>query len=423
MTVSITHKFHSAKTDGVDTSVVQPSDWNDEHTITCGPGTVLGRTVGLAGAVQELPISVTSTGDVGIGTTAPTEKLHVAGKIRSEGNFTLAGTTGHYFYPYYASATNHSSIHSDNNGNMVFSTGTTTVEARLTLGGTQALFATPVSSTTSTGAGVAGNFKASEAGHSGFLGNSQDGGAYAYIGYQNANAIYTSAIGSRTVIRAVATSGVGVHATSNGSIAVYGVNTGGNAAGVYGVSVANYGVDGRTGNFSSGGVIGFSSLTSVYGILGYGNYSIYGSTSAILATGAWLVSDVRFKQVKDESPFTKPALDIVNALPIRAYRLMGPLAAGSLNGPDQFGWIAQEVEQEIPVAVSEIIIPPGDLAQRAFLKGVDTPEPGTPEAAALAEGDVTFKGLNEKYLVATLWAAVQELSAKVERLEKMDVQG
>jgi hypothetical protein len=421
MAILVTHKFQSAKTDGVDTTVVRPSNWNDTHNITCAGGVILGREVGSAGDVQELPLSF-SGGNVGINTTSPQARLDVNGTIRSNGNFTLAGATGFQIYPYYISASNHNSILAGGDGSLVFSTGTAGVSARLTLG-LSAAFTVPVVSSSSGSAGVAGSFQCNNSGHSGLVGLSQDGGAYAYLGYQNANGVYASANSTRTAIRSVASSGLSVHATSSGNIAVYAVTTA-NAAAVYGESSQNYGVDGRTTNASAGGVIGFAANTAIYGICGYANtYSFYGSTTAFLASGSWATSDERFKDVQEHSPFTKPALDIVRALPVLAFRIKGPWAATSVNGVDQFGWIAQQVEKEIPIAVSDLPVPPNDLAQRAFLKGVSVPEAGTAEADALAAEQMTFKGLNEKYLVATLWAAVQELSAKVEQLESRNVQG
>ena len=33
MTISITHAKTSSVTDGADTSLVQPSDWNDDHVV------------------------------------------------------------------------------------------------------------------------------------------------------------------------------------------------------------------------------------------------------------------------------------------------------------------------------------------------------------------------------------------------------
>jgi hypothetical protein len=56
MAISVTHTLVSAKADGADATLVQPSDWNAAHTITCAANVLLGRTSG-AGAVQELATS------------------------------------------------------------------------------------------------------------------------------------------------------------------------------------------------------------------------------------------------------------------------------------------------------------------------------------------------------------------------------
>ena len=77
MTVSLKHTFTSAKTDSADVTLVQPSNWNQEHVLTAAAGKVLGRDTSGAGNVQELPISVTSAGNV----TIPN-------------NFAVTGTTG-----------------------------------------------------------------------------------------------------------------------------------------------------------------------------------------------------------------------------------------------------------------------------------------------------------------------------------------
>ena len=69
MTLSIIHPFVNLKADGVDTTVVRPSDWNDEHTITLAAGKILGRDTSGAGAAQELPLSFTPAGDATFGGT------------------------------------------------------------------------------------------------------------------------------------------------------------------------------------------------------------------------------------------------------------------------------------------------------------------------------------------------------------------
>lgn len=57
MAVSVKHSKQSLIPNGVDTTRVQPSDWNAEHVLTLGGGYVLGRRAGAAGAAQELPLS------------------------------------------------------------------------------------------------------------------------------------------------------------------------------------------------------------------------------------------------------------------------------------------------------------------------------------------------------------------------------
>lgn len=54
MAISLKHTFQSAKSDGADSSLVQPSNWNAEHTITMGTGKLLGRTTASTGSVEEI---------------------------------------------------------------------------------------------------------------------------------------------------------------------------------------------------------------------------------------------------------------------------------------------------------------------------------------------------------------------------------
>ena len=103
MAISIKHKFQSAKADGPDSTVVQPSDWNDEHDIVLAGGKVLGRATGAAGAVQELPLAFDSTMQSVIpptGTTAQRPALPVEGMIRFNSTTSLheiyrGGAWGH----------------------------------------------------------------------------------------------------------------------------------------------------------------------------------------------------------------------------------------------------------------------------------------------------------------------------------------
>lgn len=57
MALSTKHSFVSAKADGVDSTLVQPSSWNAEHVLTAAAGKVLGTPTGST-TVSELPITV-----------------------------------------------------------------------------------------------------------------------------------------------------------------------------------------------------------------------------------------------------------------------------------------------------------------------------------------------------------------------------
>ena len=59
MTLHWLHKFTSTKTDGIDSTLVKPSNWNDEHKVSTDTvtGVVLGRDNQGAGDIEELPAS------------------------------------------------------------------------------------------------------------------------------------------------------------------------------------------------------------------------------------------------------------------------------------------------------------------------------------------------------------------------------
>jgi hypothetical protein len=56
MTISVIHPFVSGKADGGDTSLVRPSNWNDEHTFTMATDKLLGRGTAGTGAVEEITL-------------------------------------------------------------------------------------------------------------------------------------------------------------------------------------------------------------------------------------------------------------------------------------------------------------------------------------------------------------------------------
>jgi hypothetical protein len=56
MAISIVHQFVSAKPDGVDSSLVQPSNWNAPHTIQMATARLIGRTTAGTGAAEEITV-------------------------------------------------------------------------------------------------------------------------------------------------------------------------------------------------------------------------------------------------------------------------------------------------------------------------------------------------------------------------------
>ena len=54
MSISLKHTKTSTVPDSGDTTLVQPSDWNSEHALTCSTSTVLGRSTVGSGSVEEI---------------------------------------------------------------------------------------------------------------------------------------------------------------------------------------------------------------------------------------------------------------------------------------------------------------------------------------------------------------------------------
>jgi hypothetical protein len=56
MTISLIHDFVSPKSDGSDTTLIQPSNWNAEHALEQATATLLGRKTAATGATEEIPL-------------------------------------------------------------------------------------------------------------------------------------------------------------------------------------------------------------------------------------------------------------------------------------------------------------------------------------------------------------------------------
>lgn len=57
MAVSLKHKFTSSIPDDADTSIVRPSNWNDEHDLLLATNRLLGRTTAGTGSAEEISVS------------------------------------------------------------------------------------------------------------------------------------------------------------------------------------------------------------------------------------------------------------------------------------------------------------------------------------------------------------------------------
>lgn len=92
MAISVKHQFESAVADGVDDTVVQPSDWNSEHAITLAGSTLLGRHSGTSGAAEEVALGSGLEFSAGTLRTALTGVLYALGSI--SGSVTLDAANG-----------------------------------------------------------------------------------------------------------------------------------------------------------------------------------------------------------------------------------------------------------------------------------------------------------------------------------------
>lgn len=92
MTISLKHAFNSAKSDGPDTTQVQPSNWNAEHVITMANNRLLGRTTsGGGGAVEE--ISVAASLSLSAGVLALATNPTVGGDLAVTGTLIVTGAS------------------------------------------------------------------------------------------------------------------------------------------------------------------------------------------------------------------------------------------------------------------------------------------------------------------------------------------
>lgn len=97
MAISLKHAFTSPKADGADSTLVQPSNWNAEHTLTIGTGKLAGRTTAGTGAMEEISVSADltlSAGVLGVNTTVvkTTRAVNTSARLAGGGDLSADRT-------------------------------------------------------------------------------------------------------------------------------------------------------------------------------------------------------------------------------------------------------------------------------------------------------------------------------------------
>lgn len=328
---------------------------------------------------------VHSNGNVGIGTISPSYKLHVAGNASISGGL-YVGSGGIYGY---GGSTNSLGVYGSGSSWGVYGT--------------------------SPGIGVYGNSTASSYGvygNSDYLGVYGNGTSYGLYGTASTSSgwgVYGS--GSYGVYGSG--SAYGVYA-SGGSIGVYGT---GPTYGVYGFSSSARGVYG----YSTNGIGGYFYSANSYGLWAAtgrsDNYYAAVFDGNTYCYNSYLTSDKNLKQNVEE--FSN-ALSIINKLKPKNYEFRhdGKFAALNLPVGRHYGLLAQELEEVLPNLVKEAPHQLNDLKPQAV---EPTPNDGkmptvTPVQNAVKGETINIKAVNYTELIPILVKAIQEQSAKIEEL-------
>jgi Chaperone of endosialidase len=166
------------------------------------------------------------------------------------------------------------------------------------------------------------------------------------------------------------------------------------------VSGTGYGFYGRSLNASYGGVLGYDSNNTAFGIVGYSGYGLY-TNSSINVNGTVYTSDRRLKE--NDQNITN-ALSQVMQLRAVSFDWKADSSRGLQKGgivPD-YGFIAQEVETILPNLVYSTITParPAEITSQISLE------------EELGE----YKGIDYSRFVPFLTAAIQEQQTLITQL-------
>jgi hypothetical protein len=348
--------------------------------------------VGTSSPVQKLHVSGTATitGNLGIGTTSPAQKLFVVGNTIITGNVGIGTTNPNNKLHVEGIGLFTQGITASNGGIIGSNTGGVGLIGEGTTFGVYA---------TGTNYGV--------------LGRSNSGGGHGVDGWSSYLGVYGNG----------GTYGV------YGAGGTYGVYGAGSAYGVYGNNSNGIGVVGNSTNYLGG----YFYSANYYGIragTGIPSRSWAGVFDGnVLAYGTYQTSDQNLK--KNIEDFTD-ALSIINLLKPRSYefRREGKLASLNLPLGKHYGLMAQDLEGILPDLVKEVEsdLPPHVESKPLLLtmpdsKGgtVQAPEnEAVPPVAQLPEKSekMTIKAVNYIELIPILIKALQEQQQQINELKQ-----
>ncbi len=93
MAISLKHSFVSPKSDGTDSTLVQPSNWNAEHQLSMATARIVGRTTAGAGAAEEIAIGAglsLASGELKLASSVSITALTASGALTG-GSLSISG--------------------------------------------------------------------------------------------------------------------------------------------------------------------------------------------------------------------------------------------------------------------------------------------------------------------------------------------